>query len=52
MGIQKGINAKHCVLIILEKLKCFEDKGISSVFFITDFSKAFDFISIVLIVSK
>ena len=51
-GFRKGFSAQHCLLAILEKWKNVVDKGKVFGALLTDLSKAFDCLSLELIIAK
>ena len=51
-GCQKGFNAQHCLLVMIEKFKEAIDKGYEFCVLLTDLSKAFDCINHPLLIAK
>ena len=51
-GCQKGFNAQHCLLVMIEKFKEAIDKGYEFGALLTDISKGFDCINHPLLISK
>ena len=51
-GFRKGFSAQHCLVVTLEKLKFYNDKGKSFGALLAYLSKAFDCLSHELLIAK